>query len=132
MDEMNILISHIVMNLFKSDNIQFTRPFSFFIEAYPIEQLHPGFKLLNKFCTRHRPVKGDGNCFYRAFSFLYLLNLSSASFEEVFPLLQLKSYPTKIAVKQMDFVEKVLREGWDSHIKFIDKTNDQIEKENIL
>lgn len=32
----------------------------------------------------------------------------------------------------MDFVEKVLREGWDSHIKFIGKTNDQIEKENIL
>jgi hypothetical protein len=44
----------------------------YLIRQYPDESLIPQFKKLQLTYPYYRPVRGDGNCFYRAIAFMYL------------------------------------------------------------
>ena len=42
------------------------------IDTYPNDNLINSFKKLQTKYPFYRPIKGDGNCFYRAIAFLHL------------------------------------------------------------
>lgn len=45
-----------------------------FIRKYPDENLYEQLQILADSFPSHRAIRGDGNCFYRAFAYLYLTN----------------------------------------------------------
>lgn len=67
------------------DNISPVSKLSSFIKKYPKEELHAQFSMLEESFPSHRIVKGDGNCFYRAFAFLYLASNNCDDYKTLFP-----------------------------------------------
>jgi hypothetical protein len=54
------------------------------IKRYPNEKVVPQFRKLRQNFPKIRAVRGDGNCFYRAFAFLYLRDRDLTSYQKVF------------------------------------------------
>jgi hypothetical protein len=54
------------------------------INEYPNEKLIPQFIDLKQTFPKYRAVRGDGNCFYRAFAFFYLRDRNFSKFENIF------------------------------------------------
>lgn len=67
------------------NNINPISKLSSFIKKYPNKDLHEQFSLLEESFPSHRIVKGDGNCFYRAFAFLYLASSNCDNYTKLFP-----------------------------------------------
>ena len=61
-----------------SANVGCMLPFAFLVEnlfnndAITIEEMNYRYELFKKYIYNYRPIKGDGNCFYRAVIFRYL------------------------------------------------------------
>ena len=58
----------------------------------------------------YRSVRGDGNCFYRAFAFLLLKNTKAKSYKELFPEIELKCEKLPFEVPRESFDENMKNE----------------------
>ena len=83
-DDLNILYKDIINcgylalnEIDFSSNVACILPFAFLIESLfnnniiSIEEMNDRYELFKKYIYNYRPIKGDGNCFYRAVIFRY-------------------------------------------------------------
>ena len=56
-----------------------------FLNLYPDFEIKKTVREFKDSFPFYRPIRGDGNCFYRAFAFLLLKNTTAKSFSSLFP-----------------------------------------------
>lgn len=104
----------------------------YFINNYPNEAIASTLRNYKDIFPFYRSVYGDGNCFYRSFSFLFLRNCIWTNFAEVFPLVEINCIvPTKEPSWNATVYPK-LEEYWNKDLKYIFRETDINIKEKMI
>ena len=115
------------LNIYKKVHLEI------FYENYPNREIASRLKEYEDCFPYYRKVKGDGNCFYRSFAFLYLRNSKNIdSLADLFPKVPFKCQKFPFDLRSPDEYYTHFQRYWDRKIRFIIREEEMPKKEKSI